>query len=109
MPNLYGGYKGIRFEVWKKNLLFDYHRRFLEIEHIYRCSRYEFKKNTIEDKKPPTRLNYHQIWEMVRHIPKIIEVGRSIRLPSYGKSTIRPNKVYSGSYLIGKITWFVMV
>ena len=67
-----------------KNSWFDCHRRFLHNDYLYSCNRYGFRKNSIEEEKPSIRLNGHQIWERVRHLPKIIEFGRSTRIPSYG-------------------------
>ena len=53
------------------------------MDHTYRCNKYGFRKNIIEDVEPPVRLTGHQIWDRVRQLPKIIEVRKSIRLPSY--------------------------
>ena len=45
---------------------FDYHRKFLDIDHIYRYSRYGFRKNTIKSEEAPVRLTDQQIWDRVR-------------------------------------------
>ena len=74
---------GIHIEVWQKEFIV-VTKRFLNNDHPYRCNRYRFRKNSIEEEEPPVRLNSHQIWERVRHLRKIIEVGRSIRIPDYG-------------------------
>ena len=84
VPNLYGGYESIHFEVYGNSSWFDYHRRFLDPNHPYRCNRYGFRKNTIENDEAPTRLNSHQIWEKVRHLPKITETGKFVRLLGMG-------------------------
>ncbi|XP_027368317.1 uncharacterized protein LOC113874279 [Abrus precatorius] len=67
-----------------KNSWFDCHRRFLDMEHPYRRQAYKFKKATVENEDLPARLNGHQVWDRVKHLPKITEVGKSIRFPGYG-------------------------
>ena len=52
------------------------------MDHTYRHSRYQFRKNTIESED--ALLIGQQIWDRVKQLPKIIEVGKNIRLPSYG-------------------------
>ena len=42
-----------------------------------------FRKNTIESEEASIRLIGQQIWDRVRWLPKITEVGKSVRLPSY--------------------------
>ena len=66
-----------------KNSWFECHRRFLDMDHTYRCNRYGFRKNTIESEKAPVRLTGQQIWDRVRRLPKITEVGKSVRLFGY--------------------------
>ena len=50
----------------RKNSWFDYHIRFLDIDHTYRHNRYGFRKNTIESEEAPIRLTSSQIWNRVR-------------------------------------------
>ena len=47
MPNLYRG-------SW-----FDYHIRFLDSDHPYKCNRYGFRKNAVESDEALIRLNGH--------------------------------------------------
>ena len=63
---------------------FDYHRRFLEPNHTFRNNRNAFKKSTVEREDPPIRLSGHQVWDRVKHFPKITEVGKSVKFPGYG-------------------------
>ena len=87
-----------------KNSWFDYHRKFLGIDHTYRHSRYGFRKNTIESKEASVRLTGQQIWDKVKQLPKIIEVRKSIRLLGYRvECTIGLHKVYSGNYTIRRM------
>ena len=67
-----------------KNSWFDNHRRFLDLDHEFRGKKDAFKKKTVERDEPPVRLSGNQVWQRVRHFPKITEVGKSIRLPRYG-------------------------
>ena len=54
--DMYGGYKMFTLKYSRKNSWFDCHRRFLDVDHTYRHSRYGFRKNTIESEKAPIRL-----------------------------------------------------
>ena len=82
VSNMYGGYKSIHSEVWRKAFLVDRHRRFLDMDHTCRRNRYGFRKNTIDSKEAPV-ITSQQIWERVRQLPKIAVVRKSVRLPSY--------------------------
>ena len=54
------------------------------MDHTYRRSnRYGIRKNSIKSEKAPVRLTSQQIWDRVRRLPKIIEVGKSVRLPGF--------------------------
>ena len=53
--------KAFTLKYGGKNSWFDYHRRFLYMDHTYRRSRYEFRKNTIESEEAPIRLTDQQI------------------------------------------------
>ena len=44
----------------------------------------DLEKNIVENDEAPIRLNGHHIWEKVRHLLKIIEIEKSIRLPGFG-------------------------
>ncbi|XP_025653186.1 uncharacterized protein [Arachis hypogaea] len=67
-----------------KNSWFDCHRRYLPEGHPYRRNKVGFKKNVEEDEGPPIRLSGEQIWERVRHYPKIVDTGGQVRLTGYG-------------------------
>ena len=71
--------KTFTLKFGEKTLWFDCHRRFLETDHPYRCNKYGFRNNAIND-ETPTRLNGHCVWQSVRHLSKIIEIEKSIRL-----------------------------
>ena len=48
--------------TWKfrgKNSWFTCHRRFLDSDHPYRCNRYGFTKNSIQEEESSVRLNGH--------------------------------------------------
>ena len=68
----------------RKNSWFDYHRRFLDMIHTYRCSKYGFRTNTIESEEALVRPISQQIWDRVRRFPKITKVRKFVRLPGYG-------------------------
>ena len=53
------------------------------MDHTYRCSKYGFRKNTIESDKAPIRLTSQQIQDKVRRLLNITKVGKSIRLLGY--------------------------
>ena len=53
------------------------------MDHTYRHNRYGFRKNTIESEKAPVKLTNQQIWDTIRRLPKITEVGKSIRLSRF--------------------------
>ena len=61
-----------------KNSQFDCYKRFLDIDHTYRHSRYGFRKNTIEIEEVAIRIIGQQIWGRVSRLPKITEVEKSI-------------------------------
>nr|XP_029151021.1 uncharacterized protein LOC114923968 [Arachis hypogaea] len=67
-----------------KNSWFDCHRRYLPEGHPYRHNKVGFKKNVEEDEEPPIRLSGEQVWERVRHYPKIVDTGGQVRLSGYG-------------------------
>ena len=54
------------------------------MDHTYRSSRYDLEKNIIESEKAPVRLIGQQIWDRIRRLPKIIKVGKYVRLLGYG-------------------------
>ena len=47
--------KAITLKYGEKNSWFDYHRRFLDMDHTYRRGRYGFRKNTIGSKEAPIK------------------------------------------------------
>ena len=49
-----------------KNFWFDCHRKFLNMDHTYRCSRYGFRNNTIKSEEALVKLIGQQIWDRVR-------------------------------------------
>ena len=53
--------KAFTLKYGRKNFWFDYHRRFLDMDHTYRCNKYGFRKNTIESEEGPARLTNQQI------------------------------------------------
>ena len=53
------------------------------MDYTYRHSRYRFRKNTIESEEALIRLTSQQIWDRVRRLLNITEVGKFIRLLSY--------------------------
>ena len=53
--------KALTLNYGGNNSSFDYHRRFLDMDHTYRRSRYGFRKNTIENEEAPVRLTGQQI------------------------------------------------
>ncbi|KAL4316873.1 hypothetical protein AHAS_Ahas15G0328600 [Arachis hypogaea] len=67
-----------------KNSWFDYHRRYLPEGHPYRRNKVGVKKNVEEDEEPPIRLSGEQVWERVRHYPKIVDTVGQVRLSGYG-------------------------
>ena len=71
--------KTFTLKYGKKNSWFDCHRSFLDIDHIYRHSRYGFSKSTIESEGAPFRLSGQQIWDRVRQLSKITKVGKYVR------------------------------
>ena len=76
--------KAFTLKYREKNSWFDCHRRFLDSDNPYRCNRYRFRKNVVENDETPIRLNGHQIWERAKCLPKITKIGKSIILPGYG-------------------------
>ena len=48
--------KTFTMKYGEKNSWFNYHRRFLYVDHTYRHSRYQFRKNTIENEEALVRL-----------------------------------------------------
>ena len=75
--------KAFTLKYGRKNSRFDYYRRFLDMDHTYRCSRYGFRKNIIKSEEVPIRLIGQQIWDRVRRLLEIIEVRKFIRYPGY--------------------------
>ena len=57
--------KAFTLKYGRKNSWFDHHRRFLDMDHSYKHSRYRFRKNTIESEEAPVRLTGQQIWDRV--------------------------------------------
>ena len=76
--------KAFTLKYGGKNSWFDCHRMFLDMDNTYRYSKYGFINNTIESEEASVRLTGQQIWDRIRRLPKIIEVGKSVRLPGYG-------------------------
>ncbi|XP_070043072.1 uncharacterized protein [Nicotiana tomentosiformis] len=66
-----------------KNTWFDYHRRFLPMDHEFRKNTTAFMKNQTDYDEPPPTLSGEKIWERVKDLPKVME-SPSTRIPGYG-------------------------
>ena len=76
--------KAFTLKFGGKNSWFDYHKRFLEANHLYRRNMYGFRKNAIKNDEPLVGLNSRQISKRARHLMKIIKVGKSKKISGYG-------------------------
>ena len=79
------------------------------MDHTYSCSKYGFRKNTIESEEAPIRFINQQIWDRVRRLPKITELGNLLDYLAIEYNTIGPNKAYSRNYYIGRITESIII
>lgn len=64
---------------------FDCHRRWLNRDHPFRRNTSGFLKNRVDNDFPPRRLSGEEIQVKVSALPKVHEIGQSIKFKGYGR------------------------
>ena len=70
--------KAFTLKYGKNNSWFCCHIRFLYMNHTYRCGRYGFRKNTIENKEAIIRLTNQQIWDRLGDFQRLQILGNPL-------------------------------
>lgn len=69
----------------RKVCYFDCHRQFLPMNHPFRKNKKDFMKGKVENNIPPRRRNGLEIFDQIKHIPRIVDSGIAHKSCEYGR------------------------
>ncbi|CAK8571848.1 unnamed protein product [Lathyrus sativus] len=83
-PHCMGHTKSFTLQMGGKSSWFDYHHRFLHMNHVFRKNKNAFRKGIKVTDLPPPRLSSTEVWNSVSDLPKFTDNGKTCRIPGYG-------------------------